>query len=55
MILRRRDEKRARDCVVVATNGQSLRKEIGAETLFAIVRVAMAAENAMSYRGLSRL
>jgi len=55
MILRRRDEKRARDYVVVATNEQSLQKKIGAKILFAIVRVAMTAENAMSYRELSRL
>ncbi len=47
MMSRRRDEKRARDCVVVAMNGQSPRKKIGAETLFAIVGVAMAAESAM--------
>ncbi len=55
MILRRGDEERARDGVVIANNGQNRRKEIGGGIVIAIIRAAMTAESKMSSRGLNRL
>lgn len=55
MVLRRENEERARDGVVVANNGQNRRKNIDAGIVIAIIRAVMTAESKMSSQGLNRL
>jgi len=55
MILRRGNEERARDDVVVAKNEQNRRKNIDAKIVIAIIRAVMTAESKMSFQELNRL
>jgi len=55
MILRREDEKRARDDVVIANNEQNRRKKIDVRIVIAIIRAAMTAESKISSQELNRL
>jgi len=55
MILRRKNEERARDDVVVANNEQNRRKNIDAKIIIAIIRAVMTAESKMSSQELNKL
>jgi len=55
MILRRRNEERARDDVVVAKNKQNRQKNIDARIVIVIIRAVMTAESKMSFQELNRL
>ncbi len=55
MILRRKNEERARDDVVVANNEQNRRKNIDAKIIIAIICAVMTAESKMSSQELNRL
>ena len=55
IILRRGDEERARNDVIIADNEQNRRKEIDVGNVIGIIRAAMTAESEISSQGLNRL
>jgi len=55
MILRRKNEKRARNDVIIVKNEQNQRKNINVKIVIAIICAVMTAESKMFFQELNKL